>query len=209
MVNINNMMHTTIGMSADSHMGEIIGCGGSNRFTLADAGKLYEGVADGSLLSGQSREAFYYLMAGKEQYLEEGYDFTGIWSPALDQIISQEHPAGMTTVMTETYKSKMRLNYKAGGYLFCQNGSCTDEREYISVTGLVQIPFCSGTTMSLRPFAFGTFLHGVEDTSYSSGKNTLADQTFNATKAEVMREQIRAGLASCFFRDLLPLIVKQ
>ncbi len=204
-LNFNNLMQS-IGM-ANSQMGEIIGCGGNNMLTLADAGKLYEGVANGSLLSGQTREDFYYLMAGKEQALETGGDFTGIWKPAIDQIISQEHPLGMTTIMTQTYKSKMRLNYKAGGYTFCQ-GTCTDVREYISVTGLVQIPFCSGATMTLRQFAFGTFLHGVEDMSWFSGKNTLADQTFNATKAEVMREQIRAGLASCFFQTLLPLVMR-
>ena len=207
-VNFDNLMHNVIGMSANSHMGEIIGCGGSNQFTLRDAGLLYEGVANGSLLSGQNRENFYYLMAGKEQYLEEGYDFTGVWSPALDTIISQEKPPGMTDAMTKAYKSKMRLNYKAGGYTFCQNGPCNDVREYISITGLAQIPFCSSGTMTVRQYAFGTFLHGVEDTSWFNGKNTLADQTFNSTKAEVLREQIRAGLASCFFQNFLPLVMR-
>ncbi len=205
----NNLM-ANIGM-ADSRMGEVIGCVGNNinRLTLVDAGKLYEGVADGSLLSGQNRETFYYLMAGKEQYFEDGGDFTGIWSPALDTIISQEAPAGMTGIMTTTYKNRMRLNYKAGGYAFCQNGPCTDVREYISVTGLAQIPFCSGNTTTLRQFVFGTFLHGPEDTSWFNGKTTAADTTFNNTKAEVLREQIRAGLASCFFQNFfLPLIIK-
>jgi hypothetical protein len=199
---------TNIGMS-NSTIGELLGCAGNNfnRLTLSDISKLYEGVANGSLLTGQSREDFYFLMAGKEQAIETGGDFTGIWKPALDEIISEERPLGMTTAMTQTYKNKMRLNYKAGGYTFCQ-ATCADVREYIAVTGLAQIPFCSGTTTTLRQFVFGTFLHGVEDASWFNGKNTLADQTFNATKAEVLREQVRAGLVSCFYQVLLPLVVR-
>ena len=80
----------------------------------------------------------------------------GIWKPALDPRISQEHRLGMTTAMTQSYQSKIRLNYKAGGYTLCQS-TCADVRAYLSVTGLAQIPFCgSGGSMTLRQSVFGT-----------------------------------------------------
>src|ERR1700754_3730122 len=64
---INNTAHNVVGMSSASQLNHKFGCQGpasnpANRLTLVDVGKLYEGVANGSLLSGNSRATFYDLM---------------------------------------------------------------------------------------------------------------------------------------------------
>ncbi|MFZ0750947.1 MAG: serine hydrolase, partial [Pyrinomonadaceae bacterium] len=64
---INNTGHGTAGMSASSSLNHKFGCQGPasplpNRLTLADVGKIYEGVANGTLLTGTSRNSFYELM---------------------------------------------------------------------------------------------------------------------------------------------------
>jgi hypothetical protein len=48
---------------------------------------------------------------------------------------------------------------------------------------------------------FGIFIN-------NSTSDTTSSATFNATKAELLREQIHAGLASCFHQTYLPAVQK-
>lgn len=176
---INNNTHA-IGMN-NTTLNHVLGCGGPtpNTMTLREAGILYEGVARGTLLNAANRTTFYELMAGKN------YDFTGIWSKT-QEIIEQEAPAGMTTAQKQAFKDRVEMSYKAGGYGLNCDPNC---EFYLSVAGFAQIPTCSAGTIGSRQYAFGIFLDAVTS-------QTAANNTFNAAKAELLREQVRSALSN-------------
>jgi hypothetical protein len=186
----------------NTHINHIIGCGGPipNQTTLDDLGSLYEGVANGTLLTPTNRSTFYSLMAGKAEYQLEGYDWTHLWDTDIPNIINQEAPAGMPGVLTQTFMSQMNLAYKAGNYKIC-GATCATYVDHISIAGWAQIPFCSGGAAASRQYVFGLFIN-------NSTSDTTSSATFQATKAELLREQIHAGLASCFHQVYLPAVTR-
>lgn len=175
--NINAMM-TNLGM-ADSSINHVFGCGGPipNVTTLDDLAILYKSVIDGTSLDMAHQQIFYDQMAGTS------YDFTGVFAAA-KAIVDEEAPIGMSTASKDNYKASIELAYKAGNYTIC-SGSCV---YHISLFGYAQLPFCDGG--GPREYVFGIFI--ADSTS-----DTNSGNTFNATKAELLREQIRDGLASC------------
>ena len=184
------------GMGASS-INHVIGCGGppENQLTLADAAVLYEGSADGSLVDSANRELFHNFFAGRGQFEVEGYDWTGIWDTDIPNMILQEQPAGMTGSQRAFYRNEMDLAYKAGNYKICVSGDCSDYRDHISVAGWAEVPFCTGTLIDPREFAFGVFI-------YNSTSDLTSGQAFTNAKGELLREQIRDGMASCFHAEL-------
>ncbi len=96
----------------------------------------------------------------------------------------------------------MDVAYKAGNYKIC-GATCATYVDHISIAGWASIPFCSGATLTHKQYVFGVFINNSTNDATSSA-------TFNATKAELLREQIHAGLASCanFHQVYLPLALK-
>ncbi|HTP08326.1 MAG TPA: serine hydrolase, partial [Anaerolineae bacterium] len=193
----------SFGMS-NTHINHIIGCGGPipNQTTLNDLGTLYEKVANGTLLNAANRSTFYSLMAGKAEYQLEGYDWTGLWSTDIPNIINQEAPLTMTLAQKQFFRNQMDLAYKAGNYKIC-GVTCATYVDHIAIAGWAQIPFCNGAVLTYKQYVFGLFIN-------NSTSDTTSSATFNATKAELLREQIHDGLASCanFHQVFLPLTVK-
>ncbi len=190
--------------ATNTTINHIIGCGGPtpDTLTLDDAGKIYEGVANQTLLSAKNRGIFYSNMAGRAQFESEGYDWTGLWSTDIPNIINQVAPAGYTAQQKSAYYNSMNLAYKAGNYLFCQNNSCTNVIEHISIAGWFQLPVCTTTGTTFRGYVFGVMFTNEPDSGYFSGKVTAADANFTAAKAELLREQIKSGMTSCLGKSL-------
>ena len=180
-----NATASAIGLTG-THLNHYPGCGGppANQLTLADAGILYEGIANGTLLSASSRSALYARMPA------QAGDFTGIQS-TVNSIIDAEAPAfGLTATEISQFKSRLLTHYKAGGYTLCPS-SCF---EYRSVAGSAEIPLCTRGVVGSRTYVWGIFIDGAS----SAG---AADGTFTAAKAEPLREPIRTALstwAPCF-----------
>lgn len=193
--NINATMAAS-GMGSSS-INHVIGCGGppENQLTLADAGVLYEGSADGTLVAPANRDLFHGFFAGRGQFTVEGYDWTGIWDTDIPNMIFQEQPAGMTASQRAFYRNEMDLAYKAGNYKICVSGDCSDYRDHISVAGWAEVPFCTGTLIDPREFVFGIFI-------YNSTSDLTSGQAFSSAKGELLREQIRDGMAACFHAEL-------
>jgi hypothetical protein len=187
-----------------THINHIIGCGGPipNQTTLDDLGTLYEKVANGTLLNPTNRSTFYSFMAGKAQYQLEGYDWTGLWTTDIPNIINQEAPIGMSAAFKQLYRNQMDLAYKAGNYKIC-GATCATYVDHVSIAGWAQIPFCSGSSLTPKQYVFGVFIN-------NSTSDTASSATFNATKSELLREQIHDGLASCsnFHQVYLPIALK-
>jgi hypothetical protein len=197
--NINSMM-TSIGM-AYSSINHIIGCGGPvpDQTTLDDLALLYGGVANGTLLNDATRTIFYSQMAGTGEFNGEGYDWTHLVDTDIPNIIDQEAPAQMSTGLKAAFRAGINLAYKAGNYKICTSGGCATYVDHISIFGHAQIPFCD--TGGPRQYVFGLFIYNATSDANSSA-------TFNATKAELLREQIHAGLWSCFHQVYLPVVFR-
>lgn len=170
-----------------THLNHYPGCGGppANQFTLADAGIIYEGIANGTLLSASSRSALYARMPA------QAGDFTGIQG-AVNSIVDAEAAAfALSSTEVSQFKSRLATHYKAGGYTLCPSGSCF---EYRSVAGSAEIPQCLRGTVGNRTYVWGIFINAASSA-------TAANNTFNAAKAEPLREPIRAALSTwspCF-----------
>jgi hypothetical protein len=166
--NINAMAQSTVGMS-DTSINHVIGCGGPtpNEITLHDAGLLYEGVANGSLLNASHRETFYSLMGGQN------------WGP-VTQMVEEEAPASLSEEQRQQFRSQVRTFLKSGRY-------GVDGLSYRSSAGWAQIPVCTNGVIQPRQYVFGIFIHGATN-------GQAASDTWASTRAEPLREQIRAGL---------------
>ncbi len=194
-----NLMLNSVGASHTA-INHIIGCGGppENQTTLDDLGVIYEGVANAILVNPTYRSYFFDHEAGKAQFKAEGYDWTGLWSTDIPNLINQEAPPGMPAAVKAQFRNRMELAYKAGSYKICPNGNCSTYKDHISIFGYVSIPTCSAPWSN--QYVFGTYI-------YNSTSDLTSSQAFNATKAELLREQIHNGLAtfaSCAYNTYLP-----
>lgn len=194
--NINATM-ASLGMT-DSSINHVFGCGGPtpNETTLDDLASLYKAVAGGGLLNRFHTALFYSQMAGTSQFASEGYDWTHLVDTDIPAIIDQEAPIGMSAASKDAFEDKIYLAYKAGNYTICTASGCV---YHISIFGYAQIPFCGAG--GPREYVFGEFI-------YNATSEEDSDNTFTATKAELLREQIHDGLASCFHLVYLPLILR-
>jgi uncharacterized protein (TIGR03437 family) len=166
------------------------------QMTLVDAARLLEGVESGNLLAAKS--AFHNFLAGKAQAAIETVDASRIWSADIPAMIRQESPAGTTAAQQAVFQSSMDLGYKTGAVIVCTTSDCTHVSESLSIAGWARVPYCAGSTNGSRDFIFGEFIANAVDTSWSLGKITAAETAFASAKAELLREQVRAGLASCY-----------
>jgi uncharacterized protein (TIGR03437 family) len=202
--NLDNFARS-IGMTS-TNLPLIPGCVTANagRLTLADAATLYEGVLDASLLASPQRY-FLDLLPGKSAYTVGGSDPEHIWDSDIPRIVRQEAPAGTTAAQLATYQASIDVGYKSGATVVCVNTDCTRVLENYSVSGWARVPFCGGNQTLTRVYTFGVFIANAPDDAWFSGKQTAAAVAFAAARAELLREQLRTGLASCFSPN--PMIV--
>ncbi|ADO72707.1 serine hydrolase [Stigmatella aurantiaca] len=175
-----NQTALTVGM-ASTRLNHYPGCGGpvANALTLDDAGVMYEGIANGSLLTASSRTALYQRMP------ELAGDFTGIRSKLMTLVDQEAAGFSLSAQEIGQYKSRLITHYKAGGYTLC-NGGCL---EYLSVAGSAEVPRCTSGLVTNQRYVWGIFIQGASNA-------TAASNTFNSAKVEPLREPIRAALAT-------------
>ena len=203
-----NAYATSIGLTQTQFM-NFIGCNtgdpavDGNTASLTDLGIVYEGVADGSLISGAIRDSFYTNMSGRQQFEDDGFDFTGIW-PVLTGMVDAEKPAGMPNELRDDFLDDMTANHKGGSYAQCAGMNCVNRTQWLSWAGWAELPTCEANTVTSRSYVWGAFIHGSVDTSYN-GISTPADAAFTAVRAEPLREQMNAALAgwgACYPPDV-------
>ena len=173
-----------------------------NVATLTDYGRLYEGVADGSLLSGTFRDSFYENMNGRQQFVNDGNDFSGIWQ-TLVAMVEVEKPAGMPNELRNDFLSGMTANHKGGSYTL-DSGSPTTRSNWLAWAGWARFPTCESGAVASRSYVWGAFIHGAQMANWTSG-NTPAENAITAVRAEPLREQLRAALAgwgACYPPDV-------
>ena len=136
-----------------------------------------------------NRDMFYSLMAGKAQFHLEGYDWTGLWDTDIPNLINQEAPPGMSTVSKAAFPKPHELGVQgAGNYKIC-GSTCATYVDHLTDRRVGADSVLWREQSTFRDYVFGLFIN-------NSTSDTMSSNTFNATKAELLREQIRAGLAN-------------
>jgi hypothetical protein len=168
-----------------------------NELTLLDAGLLYEGVADGSLLgTGFLRDTFYdYMLNG-----------TSGWKTIVDE---EAAAIGKSQAIADDFLSNMATAVKGGSYTNYPNcpqgtsGVCGLVRR--TGSGVLTLPF-KGTRGVILPrdFVYGSFVDGTFECGKSKtvgGSETACDDEISeigdvrsAAHFEMLRPRIRAAL---------------
>lgn len=179
---INNTAHSVVGMSSASQLNHKFGCQGpasnpANRLTLVDVGKLYEGVANGTLLSGTSRNTFYDLMRNQSD------------SFFIESVIDAEAAnLGVKNARRDNFKGMVKIATKSGGVPAGYDGFL-----YESTAGYVSLPFagvCTAAGFALltpREYVYGVFINKATQ---------IADGTTSTAASELFRGEIREALKS-------------
>ncbi len=176
--------------------------------TLFDAGLLYEKVMDGTLLgTGIFRDEFRRRMTDENTTDTEDVPFSEGVFDGFIEVVQQEaasllnHSLNDQVVLqlTNTFVANMKNNRKAGSYDLWSSGA---DHALIdrTVGGYVELPFKTGTTITPRGYVYGIFIKdaNVPVTSMSVEGPALdqVNQVFTNGQSELLREQIRAALAT-------------
>jgi hypothetical protein len=190
----------------DTELRQVLGCGFRNGLrndlTLVDAGKLYEGVIDGSVLNDTNgaRAAFWSSMIG------------GPINPngAIAAIVKDEAAKlGVTAMNTQRFLAAFSTWSKGGSYDVCPtSGACSPPYEYIrSLAGRAVIPFRVAGGVSPVNYVFGRFVEKLtlpcrfQKKNESNGaygnvcpKWANANAAIQKVDAELFRAEIRNAL---------------
>jgi hypothetical protein len=191
-----NALAASIGMSNTALRQSRIGCGfvGAvrNDFTLADAGKLYEDVANGTLLDAPDAATFNQIMIGG----------TPPASSTLGDIVRAEAASlGKSPADAASFIADIDYREKGGTYFFCLVNGCTTYKTDMMVSGCITLPFKSSGTIVPTSFVYGRFVNDLvipcvvnsgcaAETKARSAIDTLG------TGAETFRSEIRAALST-------------
>ncbi|HEU5490591.1 MAG TPA: serine hydrolase [Gaiellaceae bacterium] len=186
-----NAYATSIGLTSTAFMNSP-GCPlglanvDGNTATLTDYGRLYEGVANGTLLSGSFRDSFYATMNSTNSVLVD--------------MVRAEEPAGMPDELRNDFLEGMTATHKGGSYNVCSGTSCNRWRAW---AGWARFPTCEAGSFSSRSYVWGAFIHNATDSA--GGGTAPAETAIRAALAEPLREQLRAALAgwgACYPPDV-------
>lgn len=151
-----------------------VGCSNVyNRWTLRDASKLYESVANGSQIKSAARIDFYNIMTQK-------------WVE-VDMLIDEEVPPGMSHNDRNLFKSLVKVPHKDGGWSVPAAGEIQAEASRTRI-GLLFVPECSGALQVNRAYFYGVFV-----TSGQNLNNQIDTASIQAA-TELMRPVIRNAL---------------
>ncbi|HSV41718.1 MAG TPA: hypothetical protein VLI04_23330 [Nocardioidaceae bacterium] len=200
-----NLTKILAGMT-DSKVNHRIGCNGKsspeplthNQLTLRDAGKIYEGVQNLSLLDATHRAKLYgYLLGGP---IGEGDLRTMVYQEAA--------AAGLSIADRNLFVSHVATRSKGGSYGYCPNfdGSGTCDPPSVqsrTVGGIIWLPFKGVRALIVdTPFVYGRYFDSKFSCTFDSVANSNCS-AYNKTAAgnktisvEMFRSAVKAALAS-------------
>jgi len=176
----------------------------NNAFTLRDAGRIYEGVQNTTLLDTTNRNQLYsYLLGGP------------IGSGALrDMILAEAAAAGLSPAEQDSFVAHVSTRSKGGSYDSCPNfdgsGVCNpDIRVARTVGGIIWLPFKTGTSPAGAgtpivdtPYVYGRYYNTTlsctfasVDASTCAGLNSNA-AGMNVVAVEMFRAEVKKALAT-------------
>jgi len=154
-----------------------------NVLTLYDAGKIWEGVENGTLLDTTHRNLLYNRTWG----------WTGASGALRTMILQEAANAGLTSEEATAFADGIRRKAKGGGYGFCRNDSCTKLRSISTDGGILWVPVrARGGIIVPRAYVHGRFMdtHSTYDCTSSDYKN-VCQPALNAFTSKIDLEVVR------------------
>jgi hypothetical protein len=167
---INLTVHGSLGMSNATQLAHKLGCGGPSN---DPANSLT--LRDLLQLYDHVATDFFADPVNRDRF----YDRMRNVRDAIDTVIDEEAAAlGVSAAVATQFKTGTRTAAKAGSFT---TGAGID---YLSVGGWIRLPFAAGP----REYSFGLF---IDEASSIAAGFSIWD-----ARAELLRDEIRAGLAS-------------
>lgn len=185
-----NALAASIGMSS-TVLTSTLGSGIPGNFlTLADAGRLYEGVANGTLLTPANRDEFYTLM------------IHGTWG-ALDNVVLEEASKQLNLPKADPavqnlysyFVQQVTAAQKGGSYTLSAG---TNWREIRTNGALVGLPF-RDSSYNLAPHSYfdGAFIeNALAPKANPDPVRQSINNAMGTAEVELLREPIDAALAT-------------
>jgi hypothetical protein len=192
---LNSTAQNTALMASTSIQQDEPGCGWlggkQNLTTLADLGRLYERVEDGSVLTAANRTEFYQPMNGG------AFDGGGSEN-AIVAIVQQEAAAQGKSGVVNAFVAGMDWRHKGGSYnIPCSQASCASGQLYFrSLAGRLTLPIKLGWLSGTRTYVFGRYVDGLNIGCAGCVSAASADAALNAVTPELFREAIASALAT-------------
>ena len=175
---------SNLGMSGTS-LNQIFGCGWDNgrrnSWTLADAGRLYEGIVSGTAVPATALDQVLSLLP----------------SGGIDQSTIQEEASalGMPDA-AYPFARAAKMFSKGGSYDVCV-GSCSTSTYIIrDEAGILTVPFQTPQGQTSTSFVWGSFVANVlaSCSSFPCNAGDLAESAVRSSLPELFRPAIRAAL---------------
>lgn len=199
-----NATKTLAGMTS-SKVNHRIGCPGKaspqplthNQLTLRDAGKIYEGIQNLSLLDATHRNLLFTYMSGGP-----------IGDGALkNMIIAEANAAGLSVTDRNRFLALVETRSKGGSYGYCPNfdgsGTCNPPTmQSRTVGGIIWLPFTLSGRIVETPYVYGRYF----DSQFSCTFDTTSDGNCSAfnnnssgmstVSVEMFRAEVKKALAT-------------
>lgn len=165
----------------------------------ADLGRLYEGGADGSLLSGAPRTDFYNILLGGPISS----------SGALADVIREEAAAlGKSSTVASQFIAQTQTRSKGGSYDICGSLGCSFSYTYTrSAAGRIMLPFIDHGVVISTEYVYGRFAsdgyipcppkgptESVATAEARCPAYKAANDALDASASEMFRFEIRKAL---------------
>jgi len=173
-----------------------------NYLTLVDAGKMYEGVLNHTLLNAANAGTFFKVMTDSDDSDREQVPFgEGVFGP-FQTVVTEEAAALLNKPTTDSqvltlagrFIAAMTGAWKGGGYTI-SNG--TDWREVRTAGGYVGLPFWGDDGINVVDYVYGVFIDNatVPKSNPTPGEDKI-NQAWSDSQGELLRVEIRKALAS-------------
>ncbi len=198
-----NATAQAIGMS-DTQFASTLGSGIAGNFlTLADAGRLYEKVLDGTLLGigTPAQREFFRLMIDENPTDEEQFDDNrdGLSQTLINIVMAEAAnrlglPASNLAVveLANSYISKIKRGAKGGSYTISK--SATEWNQTRTTGGWIELPTANGN--SSKRYVYGAFVENAvtPKTPASNDALTKVDSAISDATSILFRDIIRSSL---------------
>lgn len=166
-----------------------------NRLTLADSGRIYEGIETRTLVDNVHADLLFGYLSGGT---------IGTSGTLADMIRSEADAAGLTSAERNDFLSRVESRSKGGSYGYCPtSGDCDPPTQQDrTVGGIMWLPIKVGPRVVDQGYVYGRFFNAqfpcsfdaVEDDDCSSFvKQSTA---MNRISVEMWRKPVREALAT-------------
>ena len=190
------------GMS-NTDFASTLGCGvPGNYLTLADAGRMFEGILDHNLLNAANADRYFENMSDADASDLELVPFgEGVFGPFQTVVLEEAAALRGTSTVDSTTRSlanrfiaEMTGAWKGGGYTI---SSGTNWREIRTAGGYVGLPFWGDGGINVVNYVYGIFIDNatVPKSNPTPGRDKI-DNAWSDSQGELLRVEIRKALAT-------------